>query len=716
MSFFKPKSFRSKIFLAIFLPSLLLLSLLATSIGYVVSQQMRAEYLERYQTLTSVISDTLQQLEQSAEILARAGAQYLSLYYEKNGLPSEEKLEDLRKQLGVSQMCITDETGHGIRDTANPAINRTFSLFQFCPQYQGLTDGTEKEAITPIIPSYPLEESYKLVMLPAPNGHIGIVQAGVQLASIGNILKKSVRSDKNLLGIGIFLPNGKKLGYWEQKKIPSSSPKIPNITITKKVPTKHENCCECITRHLTDKDNTYYYRLVTKISLTPLNTNLHLFYFLLISVLIGGLIVALFSAHALSKYLVKRLKNMEHTVKNIIETHDLSLKISVEGRDEIAKLAEYFNQMTVSLADAHTAELEKAKALEKLAQQVAHDLGSPLMSLNMFMPHLKQAPETTRIIVRGAIIRINDIARDLLDCHKASEQKNVDKLSTELLTPIIESILTEKRIQYQQKKEIQINFNMQQAYYDYFVVVQPAGLKRILSNLINNAVEAIDHAEGNIDITLEKIDHYININITDNGKGIPASILEKLRKEHFTYGKKQGHGIGLAHAFELLDWWNGTLTMDSIEGKGSTFTLSLPSASPPAWFLSNLSLSTSDLVVILDDDISIHHVWKTRLDGLTNILHCYGSDDFINTIEALKNNNTQEKALFLCDYELLGDKKTGFDLINIYNLNKQSILVTNQYEESQLRLRCLAAGIKFLPKNLACYLPIEIIPTETPSQ
>lgn len=716
-------SFRTKIFLAVFVPSLILLSLLSASIGYIVAKQMRAEYIERYRNLTSVISDTLQQLEQSAEVLARAGAKYLSLYYEKNGLPSEEKLKELAKNLGVSQMWITDRNGHPIRDTADSLQNRNFSLFQFCSQYHNLINGSEQEKITPIVASYPKEDAYKLVMLPAHNFQ-GIIEAGVRLNSIGNILKKSIQSDHNLIGLGIFIPNGKRLGYWGgadlQSVISSLSEKKRteyiengNLIIVRKVATPQEYCCECITKHLTDSNNRYFYLLVSKVSLNSLQNSIKMLKILLVAVLLGSVIIAFLLANYLSKYLVKRINTMGKIIKNIMDTHDLNLKVDIHGKDEISELAEHFNQMTATVAEAHQTKLdmEKAKALEKLTKQVAHDLGSPLISLNTCLSKLSQIPENTRLIIREAIIRIRDIANDLFERHNIIEEteKKDDKFFTELLTPIIESIVTEKRMQFHSQHNIKINFIMEQSYYGLFVAVQPSRLKRVLSNLINNAIESIEHKNGHVDISLVAKDKKISIIISDNGKGIPPDILEKLKKEGISYGKKDGHGLGLRHAFESLVWWDGTLDVQSTLDRGTTITLTLPLIESPSWFVSQLIINVRYPVVVLDDDTSIHHVWETRLENISNLIHCYNVSDFSKTIEKLKQENSLEKTKFLCDYELSSEKKTGLDLIIQYNLNEQAILVSSRSEEIALRQRCMAMNIRFSPKSLVSYMPIKIV-------
>jgi signal transduction histidine kinase len=718
-------SFRLKIFLSIVLPSILLFSFITFNIHNFISKKIKSEYIERYESVTSIISDTLQQLESSAEVLSRAGAKYLYLYYKVNGLPSEKKLQEIKKNIGVSQMCITNREGFAIRDTETPeGKERNFSLYQLCDEYKNLVYGDETEIVTPIIPSYPIKKAYKLLMLPSPKKD-GIVEAGVQLNSIGSILKKSIKSDKNLISFGLFTPNGKNLGYFEGKSLQPifSSLQLTEKTeffiddyliIAKKVTTNQSFCCECVYKNLTNSDNQYYYWLLTKISLLPLKNNLYTLNNLLLLIFFTSLIFTFFIAHFLSKYLVKRINEMRKTIQKIMTTRDLTTNIDIDSynKDEIYELAKHFNEMISDLSKFHinSLEVEKSKLIQKITKQVAHDLGSPVMTLNMLLNKMNNETEEVRLSAREAIIRIRDISMSIFERYSVTGESNIKKkFATEQLAPIIDSIVSEKKIEYQFQKNVHINFNMKKDFYCLFVSVEAIEFKRILSNLINNSVESFEGNTGFINVSLESCEKFTCIKIEDNGKGMPEEIIEKIQVESISYSKNNGHGLGVQHAINSLSWWGGSLKIESSEGFGSVFSIILPSVNPPSWFIQKLVIDCETIVIVLDDDHSVHNIWKRRLNGVDNIKHCYNVEEFEKIITALREKNILRHVLFLCDYDLRNKEKTGIDLITFYNLNKQSILVTSQHDEISLRERCEVMDIKFLPKSSVPFVPIEIL-------
>jgi len=82
--------------------------------------------------------------------------------------------------------------------------------------------------------------------------------------------------------------------------------------------------------------------------------------------------------------------------------------------------------------------------------------------------------------------------------------------------------------------------------------------------------------------------------------------------------------------------------------------------------------------------------------------------DWYDFVKVGANNHSPLNILFLCDYEFLGSKETGLDVIEDLGLAKHTILVTSRYEEQDVRERCARLKIKLIPKPLAGFVPIEI--------
>ncbi len=368
---------------------------------------------------------------------------------------------------------------------------------------------------------------------------------------------------------------------------------------------------------------------------------------------------------------------------------------------------------------------ERNAALAHMSAQVAHDIRSPLAALNMAERDLGPLPEDTRLIIRSAIGRIQDIASQLMlkANAKQGEQGVLDvpsPIEPTLLSSVIETILAEKRMQYRARLGVKIESFLSSNAQALFASVQPREFKRVISNLINNAMEAMNDS-GTIELALERSEDVksVSLKIRDSGKGIPESILKQLGTRGFTHGKDGGSGLGLHHARASLESWGGKLDIYSTPGSGTTVVLDIPICPPPAWFLPSLELQAQSQVVILDDDQSIHQVWQGRMESANATEHGIQLIHF-STPEQLRNWHQSRTAgelnlptRFLLDYEIIGADQTGLDLIEKLGIAAQSVLVTSRYEEPGIRARCEALSLQLLPKGLAGFVSIAIQQSQT---
>jgi len=106
------------------------------------------------------------------------------------------------------------------------------------------------------------------------------------------------------------------------------------------------------------------------------------------------------------------------------------------------------------------------------------------------------------------------------------------------------------------------------------IFVDPVLLRRVLANLVSNGVQAMPKG-GKLEIAAMKRVDSIVISVQDSGVGISADNLSKLFKPFFTT-KAQGQGLGLAVCKRLIEAQNGTITVQSEQSNGSTFTIELP--------------------------------------------------------------------------------------------------------------------------------------------
>ncbi|MCD6293772.1 MAG: two-component sensor histidine kinase [Deltaproteobacteria bacterium] len=105
-------------------------------------------------------------------------------------------------------------------------------------------------------------------------------------------------------------------------------------------------------------------------------------------------------------------------------------------------------------------------------------------------------------------------------------------------------------------------------------------LQQVFLNLMNNAIDAIG-SEGLIEVTSRKVDSFINVDITDNGPGIPEDKQKKVFDPFFTTKETgKGTGLGLWVSYDIITKMGGNISIKSEVGKGTTFTVALPVVIP----------------------------------------------------------------------------------------------------------------------------------------
>ncbi|MFS4459482.1 sensor histidine kinase [Bdellovibrio sp. HCB2-146] len=205
-----------------------------------------------------------------------------------------------------------------------------------------------------------------------------------------------------------------------------------------------------------------------------------------------------------------------------------------------------------------------------LARQVAHDIRSPLSALNILKHALaNQMSDEAIEIMSGAIDRLNAIANDLLNAQAVQESTQDRNLMSE-----IRQVIDEKKIIHGQKIKIEF-VNHLGKLSELNCMINKADLQRMTSNILNNAIEAFEGKMGQVQVDVNIFPFFFEIAISDNGKGIPQHVIEKLGKEGYSFEKK-GSGLGLYHARKVLAEVGGKLVITSRKGFGTKVVLRVP--------------------------------------------------------------------------------------------------------------------------------------------
>lgn len=430
---------------------------------------------------------------------------------------------------------------------------------------------------------------------------------------------------------------------------------------------------------------------------------------LVIPLILEGILLSLGFLFLWKRFSKSLLSPLSELVTNLklgkIETYTPKL----EAIQEIKNLNNTLKFMNIEIQKKALMEAEIVAA-----KQVGHDIRSPLACLILSLSQISELPEERRTLMRSAIQRITDITNSLHS--KAQRLGNIevsnDQIESLMISSLVDSLVSEKRVQLRDKMNIEVNLDLAQSY-GLFSRVNSIELKRALSNLINNSVESFDNNSHQINLSVERIGKWIQIKIQDDGKGIPSEILNKIGEQGFSYGKElipySGTGLGISHAIKTVESFGGTFLISSNQDKGTTATLELPQSEVPNWFIEKIKLSEIQQVIILDDDQSIYNLWRERFAHFflkkVNLMHFSCSIQFKDYF--LKNlQKKQYKILFLFDYELLNQRATGLDLIEELNITKHAVLVTSYHEDTQIINRCNQIGLRIIPKSIAAFVPI----------
>lgn len=362
--------------------------------------------------------------------------------------------------------------------------------------------------------------------------------------------------------------------------------------------------------------------------------------------------------------------------------------------------------------------LEEQDKFEKSVSQMIHDINTPLAILNILLGHCQEIPEDLRLLVRNSISNIDGITRNLLDRYTKNPKINTGRLAEEeartpmLISNAILNIVHEKQYQYQHRK-ISFKYQFQAGAYFSFISVQPVAFKRMMSNLINNAVDAIEHAMGEVGISLELTEKKIRINIRDNGKGMTNEVIDKIKNQiSVTHGKANGHGIGLTQVADTLENNDGQLNIDSEIGIGTCMTLTFPAIEPPSWIADSIALNSTDIVVVLDDDPDIHaaldmYLAKTLVEHKKiTVQHFTQANDVIEFVQNLSETD-RKKIIILTDYELLKQELNGIKMTALLQPIR-ALLITSHHESSSVQRQAEEHQLKIIPKHLVHEVPIYV--------
>ena len=297
-----------------------------------------------------------------------------------------------------------------------------------------------------------------------------------------------------------------------------------------------------------------------------------------------------FLSLAISFVMLKFVKKpLSQVAKNMakVEAGDLSVRMAAHGKDEIGRLIVSFDSMVGRLDRAkkeletlHFQQMERADRLAsvgEMAAGIAHEIKNPLTGIAAAITVMKDdfAPADGRISIINEVLeqisRLDKTVNDLLFFGKPTvAEPSCTDINSALKKILIFAAQHRGGKNIEKKLELQDDLPA--------VYVDPKQMQQVFLNLFLNAVQAMTQG-GTLTVksglaTRDGLD-MVQVQVIDTGQGIPPQILGKIFTPFFTT-KAQGTGLGLAICHRLIEQQGGLLTVESEDGKGTTFTVELP--------------------------------------------------------------------------------------------------------------------------------------------
>ena len=216
-------------------------------------------------------------------------------------------------------------------------------------------------------------------------------------------------------------------------------------------------------------------------------------------------------------------------------------------------------------------EAEKMVTAGKIASMVGHDLRGPLVNIKNSLYIMERKPEYLPKLKENIDNSI-DYALDMLEELRISTRTEVpNKIEINLVSLISKAI---EDVQLPPTITVETNMDMEAGR----VSLDPVQIRRVLDNLIRNAVEAMPKG-GTLGINASIMDDDLIIGVADTGSGIPSDLMPDLFKA-FTTTKTGGMGLGLTYCKRAVEAHGGTISVESEEDKGTRFTITIPQSQP----------------------------------------------------------------------------------------------------------------------------------------
>ena len=309
------------------------------------------------------------------------------------------------------------------------------------------------------------------------------------------------------------------------------------------------------------------------------------FYFLIIGFMVIVIIIAWF---LLKNWLTDPIQELTQAADDI-SNGDLSRRININtGGVEIDDLATNMNQMAMTLDQ----DFRRIKRMEKVRSEflgnVTHELKTPISSISGYIETLLEGAIKDENVNIGFleralenVQRLEELVTDLVEISRIETgelQMNYDYFN---IYNLLKDIHKDAQQRNSNKKNIKINLEVPDK--KLFVYGDKGRLEQVIDNLLSNSMRYTD--QGHIRIKVLRRDNELVFSIIDTGIGISRKSINRIFERFYRADKARdrrrgGTGLGLAISKHIIEAHGSNIYVDSLEGKGSTFSFGITTISP----------------------------------------------------------------------------------------------------------------------------------------
>ncbi len=262
-----------------------------------------------------------------------------------------------------------------------------------------------------------------------------------------------------------------------------------------------------------------------------------------------------------------------------IKDGNLDFNLEVENDDEIGQLCQDFEEMRIRLKESAEEKVQYDKENKELISNISHDLKTPITAIKGYvegiMDGVASSPEKLDRYIRTIYNKANDMDKlidELTFYSKIDTNKIPYTFSKINVSNYFGDCIDEVGLEMEAR-------NIELGYFNYvdedvIIIADAEQMRRVINNIISNSVKYMDKKSGIINIRIKDVGDFIQVEIEDNGKGIPAkdlpSIFDRFYRTDSSRNSSQGgSGIGLSIVKKIIEDHGGRIWATSKEGIGT---------------------------------------------------------------------------------------------------------------------------------------------------